>query len=188
MYESTSSSSFINFASKPSKFLVQLIYMNISRVPSICYSCDSLLSEWKFFFLKLSTGIKIMLSLDSDRQSGTVKIASTEHFSAEVNAEPERRLGTPKPSSPIPSPLHHYGTPPRNEGHKFSPPPPILIPCIPKGLYCTSWRKSLYQLISHRRKNPIDSKGAPELIITPASSWRLILAMDSTIRSRHFSR
>ena len=28
-----------------------------------------------------------------------------------------------------------------------------LIPYIPKGLYCTSWRKSLYQLISHLRKN-----------------------------------
>ncbi|KAL3573707.1 hypothetical protein D5086_024320 [Populus alba] len=74
-----------------------------------------------------------MLALDSDRQSGTVKIASTKHFSAEVNAEPETRLGTPKPSSPIPSPLHHYGTPPRNVGRKFSPPPPM-------SLYCQSCR------------------------------------------------
>jgi hypothetical protein len=109
---------------------------------AIVYYQNESFSFWFFLIIilavmfqiyKPSTGIKIMLALDSDRQSGTVKIASTKHFSAEVNAEPERILGTPKPSSPNPNPLHHYGTPPRNVGRKFSPPPPM-------SLYCQSCR------------------------------------------------
>ncbi|KAJ6974761.1 hypothetical protein NC653_030789 [Populus alba x Populus x berolinensis] len=106
---------------------------NLPRKLKVAYPPENMRGNDKYYTAERLKGIKIMLSLDSDRQSGTVKIASTEHFSAEVNAEPERRLGTPKPSSPIPSPLHHYGTPPRNEGHKFSPPPPM-------SLYCQSCR------------------------------------------------
>jgi hypothetical protein len=67
-----------------------------------------------------STGINIMLSLDSsDRESGTVKIASTEHFTAEVKVKTEsRRVGTPKLSSPKPNTKPHY------RPRIFPPPPP----------------------------------------------------------------
>ncbi|KAJ6384287.1 hypothetical protein OIU78_027568 [Salix suchowensis] len=73
-------------------------------------------------------GIKIMLALDSDRQSGTVKIASTKHFSAEVNVEPQR-IGRPNPPSPKPNLFHHYGAPPAHRGRKFPPPPPLSLYC-----------------------------------------------------------
>jgi hypothetical protein len=62
-----------------------------------------------------------MLALDrSDRESGTVKIASTEHFTAEVKVKPEsrRRVGTPKVSSPKPN------TRPHIRPRIFPPPPP----------------------------------------------------------------
>ncbi|KAL9381822.1 hypothetical protein Peur_024857 [Populus x canadensis] len=64
-------------------------------------------------------GINIMLALDSsDRDSGTVKIASTEHLTAEVKVKPEsKRVGTPKVSSPKPNTRPHYGP-------RISPPPP----------------------------------------------------------------
>lgn len=66
-----------------------------------------------------STGINIMLALDSsDRESGTVKIASTEHVTAEVKVKPEsRRVGTPKLSSPKPNTQIHHGA------FIFPPPP-----------------------------------------------------------------
>jgi hypothetical protein len=57
-----------------------------------------------------NTGIKIMLALDSDRHSGTVKIASTKHFSAEVNAASERILGTPKLLDDTPNACHSANT------------------------------------------------------------------------------
>ncbi|KAL3573708.1 hypothetical protein D5086_024321 [Populus alba] len=75
---------------------------------------------------------KLKVAYPPENMRGNDKYYTAERLK-EVNAEPERRLGTPKPSSPIPSPLHHYGTPPRNEGHKFSPPPPM-------SLYCQSCR------------------------------------------------
>ncbi|KAI9377073.1 hypothetical protein POPTR_019G016106v4 [Populus trichocarpa] len=64
-------------------------------------------------------GINIMLALDSsDRESGTVKIASTEHVTAEVKVKPEsRRVGTPKLSSPKPNTQIHHGA------FIFPPPP-----------------------------------------------------------------
>ncbi|KAJ6434228.1 hypothetical protein OIU84_017849 [Salix udensis] len=83
-------------------------------------------------------GIKIMLALDSDRQSGAVKIASTKHFSAEVNVEPQR-IGTRKPPSPKPNLVHHYFVPaPRHGRRKFPPPPPPPPP--PMSMYCQSCR------------------------------------------------
>ncbi|CAK7341093.1 unnamed protein product [Dovyalis caffra] len=77
-----------------------------------------------------STGIKIILALDSsDRQSGTVKIASTKHFSADEMVKPDRRLGRPTPPSPNPNTFRHYDTPPanRNPRHRLSPPPPMAL-------------------------------------------------------------
>ncbi|KAJ6757386.1 hypothetical protein OIU74_026608 [Salix koriyanagi] len=65
-------------------------------------------------------GINIMLALDGDRRSGTVKIAYTKHFSAEVNVEPER-FRRNKPSSPNRNPAMH-------ESFKF-PPPPMPLYC-----------------------------------------------------------
>uniref|UniRef100_A0A6M2EGQ3 Legume lectin domain-containing protein n=1 Tax=Populus davidiana TaxID=266767 RepID=A0A6M2EGQ3_9ROSI len=70
-------------------------------------------------------GINIMLALDSsDRESGTVKIASTEHFTAEVKVKPDksRRVGTPKLSSPKPNTRPHY------RPRIFPPPPPPPAP------------------------------------------------------------
>ncbi|KAF9670138.1 hypothetical protein SADUNF_Sadunf13G0037300 [Salix dunnii] len=77
-------------------------------------------SSWNWNFpRKLNVeklkGITVMLALDSDRQSGTVKIASTKHFSAEVNMEPQR-IRRPKPPSPKPNLFHHYGAPPSHPG------------------------------------------------------------------------
>ncbi|KAJ6694108.1 hypothetical protein OIU85_004851 [Salix viminalis] len=79
-------------------------------------------------------GIKIMLGLDSDRQSGAVKIASTKHLSAEVNVEPQR-FGRPKPPSPKPNVGRSYFKPPagRDRPRKYPPPPPM-------SLYCRSCR------------------------------------------------
>ncbi|KAJ6671858.1 hypothetical protein OIU79_029115 [Salix purpurea] len=83
--------------------------------------------NWNFprkLNVKTLKGIKIMLALDSDRQSGTVKIASTKHISAEVNVEPQR-FWRRKPSSPNRNPAKH-------ESFKFPPPP--------MSLYCPSCR------------------------------------------------
>ncbi|KAG5232677.1 zinc finger X-linked protein [Salix suchowensis] len=81
---------------------------NFPRILKVAYPLEKL------------KGIKIMLALDSDRWSGTVKIAYTKHFSAEVNVEPER-IRRKKPSSPNRNPAMHAS-------FKF-PPPPMPLYC-----------------------------------------------------------
>lgn len=72
-----------------------------------------------------STGYKaIILALDNSRETGTVKTASTKHFSVEVKAEIGRRLRRPIRSPPAPktNKMIIQAAPPANEP---SPPPVI---------------------------------------------------------------
>ncbi|KAJ6974764.1 hypothetical protein NC653_030792 [Populus alba x Populus x berolinensis] len=76
---------------------------DLPRKLKVAYPPENMRGNDKYDTAEKLKCIKIMLALDSDRQSGTVKIASTEHFSRKKTRDTETIFSD---SQPTPSLWH----------------------------------------------------------------------------------